>query len=111
MPNIVCVFFSLALSVVSVPLFKYSECIVFTFPCIAFSSRPAMPIANKTFINLIAVRPLSVDILLNNQPLSSDRMYDIECQAIGSKPTAKITWWMNGVQLRSFREKVCRTSY
>lgn len=63
-------------------------------------------VANKTFINLIAVRPLSVDILLNNQPLSADRTYDIECQAIGSKPTAKITWWMNGVQLRSFREKV-----
>lgn len=52
------------------------------------------------------MRPLSVDILLNNQPLSADRTYDIECQAIGSKPSAKITWWMNGVQLRSFREKV-----
>lgn len=52
------------------------------------------------------MRPLSVDILLNNQPLSADRTYEIECQAIGSKPTAKITWWMNGVQLRSFREKV-----
>lgn len=62
--------------------------------------------ANKTFLNLITVRPLSVDILLNNQPLSADRTYDIECQAIGSKPTAKITWWMNGAQLRSFREKV-----
>lgn len=55
------------------------------------------------------MRPLSVDILLNNQPLSSDRTYDIECQAIGSKPSAKITWWMNGVQLRSFREKVCQS--
>lgn len=65
-----------------------------------------MMVVNKTFINLIAVRPLSVDILLNNQPLSADRTYDIECQAIGSKPTAKITWWMNGAQLRSFREKV-----
>lgn len=53
------------------------------------------------------MRPLTVDILLNNQPLSADRTYDIECQAIGSKPSAKITWWMNGVQLRSFREKVC----
>lgn len=52
------------------------------------------------------MRPLSVDILLNNQPLSADRTYDIECQAIGSKPSAKITWWMNGVQLRNFKEKV-----
>lgn len=55
------------------------------------------------------MRPLSVDILLNNQPLSADRTYDIECQAIGSKPSAKITWWMNGVQLRNFREKVCQS--
>lgn len=56
---------------------------------------------------VITVKPLSVDILLNNQPLSADRLYDIECQAIGSKPSARITWWMNGVQLRNFREKVC----
>lgn len=65
---------------------------------------------NKYLLNF-PVRPLSVDILLNNQPLSADRTYDIECQAIGSKPTAKITWWMNGVQLRSFREKVCQPTF
>lgn len=42
------------------------------------------------------VRPLLVEITFENQPLSADRNYDIECRAVGSRPPAKITWWISG---------------
>ncbi|XP_031621517.1 synaptogenesis protein syg-2 [Contarinia nasturtii] len=68
------------------------------------SNFPKTEITANITIDLL-LRPLTVDILLNNQPLSADRKYEIECQAIGSKPSAKITWSMNGIQLRSYSEK------
>lgn len=52
------------------------------------------------------VRPLHVEILFNNQPLSADRQYEIECEAIGSRPPSVITWWMNGVALVAQPSKV-----
>lgn len=52
------------------------------------------------------VRPLHVEILFNNQPLSAERQYEIECQAIGSRPPSIITWWMNGVALVALPSKV-----
>ncbi|KAL7033601.1 hypothetical protein ACKWTF_007650 [Chironomus riparius] len=45
------------------------------------------------------LRPLEVDILFNNQPLSADRQYEVQCQTTGSRPPSIITWWMNGVAL------------
>lgn len=52
------------------------------------------------------VRPLVVEITFNNQPLSADRNYDIECQAIGSRPPAKITWWLNGQEVEGRSQTV-----
>ncbi|XP_065369807.1 hemicentin-1-like [Calliphora vicina] len=52
------------------------------------------------------LRPLLVEISFNNQPMSADRKYEIECQAIGSRPPAKITWWMGNVELNGHSQKV-----
>lgn len=52
------------------------------------------------------MRPLHVEILFNNQPLSADRQYEIECEAIGSRPPSVITWWMNGIALVAQPSKV-----
>ncbi|XP_068157245.1 uncharacterized protein side-VI [Drosophila tropicalis] len=52
------------------------------------------------------LRPLLVEISFNNQPMSADRKYEIECQAIGSRPPAKITWWMGNVELHGHSQKV-----
>lgn len=56
-------------------------------------------------VNMI-VRPLVVEITFNNQPLSADRNYDIECQAIGSRPPAKITWWLSGEEVEGRSQTV-----
>lgn len=52
------------------------------------------------------MRPLSVEIIFSNQPLSADRAYDIECIAVGSRPASKITWWMGGIELSGHTQTV-----
>lgn len=54
-----------------------------------------------------AVRPLEVEIIFNNQPLSADRQYEVQCQTTGSRPPSVITWWMSGVALVALPSKVC----
>lgn len=68
------------------------------FPCL-------LVLHNKNLCSL-PVRPLEVEILFNNQPLSADRQYEVECQAIGSRPPSVITWWMNGLALVAQPTKV-----
>ncbi|KAJ8966725.1 hypothetical protein NQ314_003342, partial [Rhamnusium bicolor] len=48
----------------------------------------------------LAVRPLTVEILSSNNPFSADRKYEIPCQTFGSRPPAKITWIMDGKDLK-----------
>lgn len=52
------------------------------------------------------MRPISAEILFSNQPLSADRLYQFECEAIGSRPPAKITWWMGGIEMSGHTQKV-----
>lgn len=51
------------------------------------------------FVRFVTVRPMKVEILTSNQPLSADRKYELPCQAYGSRPPAKITWWMDSKEL------------
>ncbi|XP_037942787.1 cell adhesion molecule 3-like [Teleopsis dalmanni] len=62
-------------------------------------------VSNNITIELY-LRPLLVEISFNNQPMSADRKYEIECQAIGSRPPAKITWWMGNMELHAHSQKV-----
>ncbi|CAG9563466.1 unnamed protein product [Danaus chrysippus] len=43
---------------------------------------------------IFALRPLSVEILEREQPLSVGQETDIACKAVGSRPPATITWWL-----------------
>lgn len=49
----------------------------------------------------VSVRPSTVQILSSNQPLSADRSYDITCQTSGSRPPARISWFLDGKELKS----------
>lgn len=54
----------------------------------------------------VLVKPFNVTILESNQPLSVDRQYKIICLAMGSRPHATITWWLNNTPLIDFSEEV-----
>lgn len=47
-----------------------------------------------------------MSILSSHQPLSADRKYEVVCQAVGSRPPAKITWWKDNERLISYTDKV-----
>lgn len=44
------------------------------------------------------------------QPLTAGRKYELPCRAHGSRPPAKLTWWMDGRRLDTTRETV-RVNY
>uniref|UniRef100_A0A182LTD0 Ig-like domain-containing protein n=1 Tax=Anopheles culicifacies TaxID=139723 RepID=A0A182LTD0_9DIPT len=54
----------------------------------------------------LRLRPLTVEIVNGSSPLSADRRYIVQCQSMGSRPPAKITWWMGGVQLTATNQTV-----
>jgi len=49
---------------------------------------------------IILVGPSVVRIKYDRKPLSVGKSYKIQCEAIGSKPMAAITWWINQKQVR-----------
>ncbi|CAK1578731.1 unnamed protein product [Parnassius mnemosyne] len=48
---------------------------------------------------LIYLRPLLVEILAREQPLSVGQEAVIACRAVGARPPAIITWWMDDKQI------------
>ncbi|KAH0952303.1 hypothetical protein HN011_005635, partial [Eciton burchellii] len=52
-------------------------------------------------------RPLSVTILSSEHaPLSANRKYDINCMTVGSRPPAKLSWYLDGKRLTNHTDKV-----
>ncbi|CAH1104103.1 unnamed protein product [Psylliodes chrysocephalus] len=68
------------------------------FTCQASNNNISQPVSATTSIE-IYFRPLTVEILISNNPFSADRKYEIPCQTFGSRPPAKISWIMDGKEL------------
>lgn len=49
---------------------------------------------------------MSAAILSSYVPLSAERKVEIVCQAVGSRPPAKITWWKDNKHLEDYSEMV-----
>lgn len=54
------------------------------------------------------MRPLLVEILEREQPLSVGRETEVACRAIGARPPAVITWWLDDRQLHVVEEQKVR---
>ncbi|ETN61481.1 hypothetical protein AND_006858 [Anopheles darlingi] len=59
----------------------------------------------------LRLRPLAVELVNGTGPLSADRRYIVQCQSVGSRPPAKLTWWMGGVQLTTTNQTSSRLRY
>lgn len=55
-----------------------------------------------------AVKPLEVQVLSSKQPISAERTYEVQCQAVGSKPSANITWWKDNERLTNVTQSVSK---
>lgn len=42
-----------------------------------------------------AVTPLSIEMVGLESPINEGLPHNVECQSVGSRPAAKITWWRN----------------
>lgn len=49
----------------------------------------------------VAVKPLGVEILSREQPLSVGRKSELWCKTMGARPPATITWWLGGKRLEA----------
>ncbi|ROT80655.1 hypothetical protein C7M84_000593 [Penaeus vannamei] len=50
--------------------------------------------------------PLTVKIMSLKDELSEDEKYKIVCESSGSRPSASITWWKNGMLMTDARKQV-----
>ncbi|XP_025835204.1 synaptogenesis protein syg-2 [Agrilus planipennis] len=78
------------------------------FTCQASNNNISQPMSQTVAIE-IYFRPLKVEILSSNQPYSADRKYDIQCQTFGSRPPAKISWWLERQQLLDTLHNITET--
>ncbi|XP_034941315.1 nephrin-like isoform X2 [Chelonus insularis] len=76
------------------------------FTCQASNNNISQPVSASVSIDM-NLRPLSVSILSSEHaPLSADRQYDINCMTVGSRPPAKLSWYMEGKILENFTQTV-----
>ncbi|XP_065167952.1 nephrin isoform X2 [Atheta coriaria] len=71
------------------------------FTCQASNNNISQPVSSTVTIE-IHFRPLKAEILSSNNPFSADRKYEIACQTFGSRPPAKITWWMDNKEMKPY---------
>jgi hemolysin-activating ACP:hemolysin acyltransferase len=60
------------------------------------------------FYAKITVKPLTVKIVNAISRLAADRRYEIQCESVGSRPNAIITWYKGKRQLRRAKVRAFR---
>ncbi|XP_035219364.1 hemicentin-1-like, partial [Stegodyphus dumicola] len=76
-----------------------------TFHCKAQNTKLTSPII-KTIVLDLYLYPVSVKITSKPMALSAGKPVDVTCESVGSRPSAKITWWLNGTRLTDHIETV-----
>ncbi|XP_044574365.1 neural cell adhesion molecule 2-like isoform X1 [Cotesia glomerata] len=71
--------------------------------CSANNNNRSIPLSATVRIDM-TFGPLDVKIIGANQPLSSDKRYDLVCATSGSRPPALVTWWRDGQRLNDSNE-------
>ncbi|XP_060800752.1 nephrin [Amyelois transitella] len=70
------------------------------YTCVADNTPAAAP--QKTSVKVeLYLRPLLVEILSREQPLSHGRKTELWCRSTGARPPATVSWWLGGKRLES----------
>ncbi|XP_043272103.1 synaptogenesis protein syg-2-like isoform X2 [Venturia canescens] len=76
------------------------------FTCQASNNNISQPVSAKVAIEM-HLKPLSVSILSSElAPLSAGRQYEINCMTVGSRPAAKLSWYMEDTRLTNYTETI-----
>ena len=49
--------------------------------------------------SFIADKPTEVNIITEDQPMNEGTTYHLQCQSIGGDPPARITWYLDGIEI------------
>ncbi|XP_051159478.1 hemicentin-2-like isoform X2 [Leptopilina boulardi] len=67
--------------------------------CNATNNNRSLPLSSTVHVDMNFI-PLEVRIDGANQPLSSNKKYDLVCLTFGSRPPALVSWWRNEERLQ-----------
>ncbi|XP_046659110.1 LOW QUALITY PROTEIN: nephrin-like [Homalodisca vitripennis] len=76
-----------------------------TYLCSASNNNVSTPVTASVRVEM-HFKPMSANILTSYVPLSAERKVEIVCQAIGSRPPAKISWWKDNKHLEDYTETI-----
>ncbi|CAG9792226.1 unnamed protein product [Diatraea saccharalis] len=74
------------------------------YTCAADNTLLTSPLKTTVRVDLY-LRPLTVEILSREQPLSVGRRTELWCRSTGARPPATISWWLGGKQLKSITKQ------
>ncbi|XP_023946116.1 nephrin-like [Bicyclus anynana] len=74
------------------------------YTCTADNTPLSPPLRATVRVDLY-LRPLSVEILSREQPLSVGRQAELWCKSTGARPPAIVTWWLGGKKLDSITKQ------
>lgn len=57
---------------------------------------------------LFIVRPLSIQLIGENRPLSAEIPVNVSCRVTGAKPPPIVTWWKDSTQMTDAKQIVSR---
>ncbi|KAK7862971.1 hypothetical protein R5R35_002031 [Gryllus longicercus] len=75
------------------------------FTCQATNSALTSPSSARVSLEM-HLRPLSASILTERQALSAGRRIEVDCMASGSRPAAKLSWWLDNQALVGSVDKI-----
>ncbi|KAL4707861.1 hypothetical protein ACJJTC_015385 [Scirpophaga incertulas] len=70
------------------------------YTCAADNTLLTSPLKTTVRVDLY-LRPLTVEILSREQPLSVGRKTELWCRSTGARPPATVTWWLGGKLMKS----------
>ncbi|VVC33858.1 Fibronectin type III,Immunoglobulin subtype,Immunoglobulin-like domain,Immunoglobulin-like [Cinara cedri] len=73
------------------------------FTCQASNNHMVPPISSAVTLDMI-LRPLSINLVGENRPLSANKPVNISCRVIGAKPSPIISWWKDATQMTDVKQ-------
>ncbi|XP_067133356.1 B-cell receptor CD22-like isoform X1 [Centruroides vittatus] len=75
------------------------------FTCQASNNNITVPASSAVTLDL-NLKPMEINVVPYQQPLSANQETEITCTTTGSRPAAVITWWKSNKQMKSMRVNV-----
>ncbi|XP_055950555.1 nephrin-like isoform X2 [Argiope bruennichi] len=80
------------------------EDLLATLTCVASNTNLTVPVSKSVTIDL-SLSPQEVRIVTPRRPLSSGEVLEVVCQTFGSRPPARLSWWIGQESLNTLAKE------